>query len=198
LERLDQFGRGSVATLAVLHQAGLHDRVEPWLADRGRVVVQHRGESVGDRVAGERAPPAQHLVQHGAEREEIGARVGGLAAHLLRRHVSRRPHHHPALGRPGHQNGVVSVAGGRAILEAREAKSRILATPSLVTNTFSGFKSRWISARACAAPRPRAICVATSSASRGSMRPCESRSRSVPPRNNSVTTYDTPSSRPTS
>ena len=38
----------------------------------------------------ERHVPGQHLVEHDADRPDIGARVRGLPAHLLRRHVGRR------------------------------------------------------------------------------------------------------------
>ena len=41
---------------------------------------------------------AHHLSQDHAEGELVGARVEGLALHLLRRHVTRRPEHHSRLG----------------------------------------------------------------------------------------------------
>ncbi len=44
-------------------------------------------------VPGERRPAGEHLVQHHAERKEVGARVGFLAAGLLGGHVAHRAHH---------------------------------------------------------------------------------------------------------
>ena len=40
----------------------------------------------------------EHLVEHHAQRPEIGAAVGRLAPGLLGRHVGHRSHHHPGLG----------------------------------------------------------------------------------------------------
>jgi hypothetical protein len=52
--------------------------------------VEHRHRRL-DRVgAAERPIPARHLVEHDAEREQIGSRVHGLAAHLLGRHITDR------------------------------------------------------------------------------------------------------------
>jgi len=50
----------------------------------------HEGEHRG--VAGplERRALGQQLVEHHAEREQIGARIDRLAEHLLGRHVARR------------------------------------------------------------------------------------------------------------
>jgi len=52
-----------------------------------RIVAKDGRHRLGGRVATERALAGQHLVEHGAECEEIRARVSGLPAHLLRRHV---------------------------------------------------------------------------------------------------------------
>jgi hypothetical protein len=46
-------------------------------------------------LAGERRPSGQHLEQDRPDREEVAAEVEALAAHLLGRHVPRRPHQHP-------------------------------------------------------------------------------------------------------
>jgi hypothetical protein len=43
-------------------------------------------------------PARHHLVQHRAERPEIGARVGVLAFELLGRHVRQCPDDRPARG----------------------------------------------------------------------------------------------------
>jgi hypothetical protein len=45
-------------------------------------------------VAEERRPPRDHLVEHRAERVEIGARFGGSAECLLGRHVRDGADHH--------------------------------------------------------------------------------------------------------
>ena len=42
------------------------------------VARQHRGERVGHVLALERAPAGQHLVEHEAERPDVGALVDGL------------------------------------------------------------------------------------------------------------------------
>jgi hypothetical protein len=55
-----------------------------------RIVVQDRRHRLGGRVAPERPSSGEHLVQHDAEGEQIGARVDGLPAHLLGSHVANR------------------------------------------------------------------------------------------------------------
>ena len=69
-----------------------------------RLVAQDRGESVSRTVAGEGAPGREHLVQHHAEAEDVGAHVHGLAADLLGAHVAERAEDHPVIG---------PVAGGK-------------------------------------------------------------------------------------
>ena len=54
---------------------------------RRRLLVQNRGRDDGAGRAGECRPPDRHLVQHQAEREQIGSRVELFAAQLLGRHV---------------------------------------------------------------------------------------------------------------
>ena len=46
------------------------------------------------------AAAGQQLVQHRSEREDVGAMVGLLAAHLFGRHVGRRSHHDAGPGAP--------------------------------------------------------------------------------------------------
>ena len=41
---------------------------------RRRLVAQDRGDRAEIRAAGERPPPGEHLVEHGAEREDVGPR----------------------------------------------------------------------------------------------------------------------------
>ena len=59
-----------------------------------RIVLQNRGHGFGRSVAAEGAHAGKHFVEHGAKRKDVGARIGGLAAYLLRRHVARRAHDH--------------------------------------------------------------------------------------------------------
>ena len=56
----------------------------------GRRLVQDRVKNVARTFSAERHRARYHLIENRAEREEIGARVQLLAAHLLRRHVSHR------------------------------------------------------------------------------------------------------------
>ena len=63
-----------------------------------RIRLQNRVHRLDRRRAGERAFGGQHLVEHRAEREDVGARVGLLPADLLGRHVAERAHHDAGLG----------------------------------------------------------------------------------------------------
>ncbi len=58
-----------------------------------RFFPQDRRHRLGRRVAVERSPAREHLVEDGAEGEDVRPGVGGLALHLLRRHVAERPEH---------------------------------------------------------------------------------------------------------
>ena len=62
------------------------------------------GERVGDRLAAERGAAGEHLVEHAAERPDVGALVDGLAARLLGTHVGGRAEDH-ALARAGDRDG---------------------------------------------------------------------------------------------
>ena len=63
-----------------------------------RIALQHRVHDFDCGVAAEGLFAGEHLVEHGAEAEDVGAMVDRLAAHLLRRHVWRGAHHHAGLG----------------------------------------------------------------------------------------------------
>ncbi len=70
----------------------------------GGLRAQGRGVALDDRLQHLRHGPAvegprarDHLVADGAEREDVGARVGPLPADLLRRHVVGGPHHRARL-----------------------------------------------------------------------------------------------------
>src|SRR5437867_3135984 len=69
---------------AAPHQRGEAGALALDLGREARQVVAHdRGHGLDGRAAVERRRPGGQLVQHAAEREDVGALVGGLAAHLL-------------------------------------------------------------------------------------------------------------------
>ena len=84
-----------VALLGVLLEAARDDPAEmAGQADsdgghRGRRVLQDRRDHRDGRVAGERPLAGGHLVEDGAHREDVGARIDALALGLLGRHVGR-------------------------------------------------------------------------------------------------------------
>ncbi len=45
-----------------------------------------------------RNPAGRHFIKHGAEREQIGARIQFLGSDLLRRHIGHRAEHRPRAG----------------------------------------------------------------------------------------------------
>ena len=60
-----------------------------WQLGPVRLAVQDRADRVGDRLARERRPSGEQLVEHAAERPDVRAFVHGAAARLLRAHVGR-------------------------------------------------------------------------------------------------------------
>ena len=58
-----------------------------------RIFAQDRGHHLDTGGAFERRFPAEALVQHQPEAEDIATRIHHFAAHLLRRHVAGRAHH---------------------------------------------------------------------------------------------------------
>ena len=93
-----QLERRLEAVARLLLEAAADDAIElagklrAQLGERGRRVAQNGRADIGGRVAGEGAAAARQLVDHDPEGEEIGARVGRLAADLLGRHVRHRAH----------------------------------------------------------------------------------------------------------
>ena len=67
-------------------------------AGRRGVRVQHGVEHLLAVLAAEREPSRQHLVEHDAERPDVGPVVDARAARLLGRHVGRRPERRPGVG----------------------------------------------------------------------------------------------------
>jgi hypothetical protein len=116
----DQLPRTGVALLGRLgEQAVDHDlelgrqaRVE--LAHPARLAVQDAVEHGARGRAGEGTLARHHLVEHRAEREEIGARVDRLAERLLRRHVGDGAERHARARQLGRLVGpAVGVVGRR-------------------------------------------------------------------------------------
>ena len=89
--------RGVESPLGTLFQTVSDDALQP----RADVLVGHRKvgwvlfqdgrHCVGGGVASEGALARKHLVEDGAEGEDVAARIGWLASHLLRRHVPECP-----------------------------------------------------------------------------------------------------------
>ena len=59
-------------------------------AERRWVALENLGNEIRLRLPLERLLPRDHLVEHAAEREDVGARFCVAALHLLRRHVLER------------------------------------------------------------------------------------------------------------
>ena len=60
-------------------------------ASSSRAALAEDGVEGFGRLSPERAPAGEHLVEDGAEREDVGSMVNGVPAHLLRGHVAHRP-----------------------------------------------------------------------------------------------------------
>ena len=71
-------------------------RAEP--GEVGRVALEPGERGVGVGLAEERHPSGEALVEHEAERVQVGAAVEPLAADLLGRQVLGRAHHHVVAG----------------------------------------------------------------------------------------------------
>ena len=152
--------------------------------------------SIGRRIAAKRRSTGEHLEQHRAETENVGPGVRRHSTHLLRVTYSRSSRRMM----PASVNGgsvPASVSPARPVISLARPKSRILTRPSVVTKTFSGFRSRWTMPLVCAAARPRAIGTAT----RGraySQRAGRTACRRVSPSSSSETMNGAPSCMPMS
>jgi hypothetical protein len=96
--------RGTLRQGAPDHAVHRRDRRRP--GERRRLLEPGRVQNLDDRAADERRPACEHLEQDRAGGEEVAARVHGLAADLLRRHVPRRPDDHAVPGHLCHRDGV--------------------------------------------------------------------------------------------
>ena len=106
--------------------------------------------SAGVSPSNARCPPSSRRAR--AEAEDVGAVIGPMSAHLLRRHVANRAQHHarrvPASGRSSSR-----VAGLRRSQEPGQPEVEDLrAARRAVTKMLSGFRSRWTTPGR--APRP--------------------------------------------
>ena len=92
------------ALLRVLLEAVQDDPVErgrqrlALLGGRRGVLLEDRVHRLDGRVALGTRGARQHLVEHDAEREDVGAVIDGLPAHLLGRHVAHRAEHRARAG----------------------------------------------------------------------------------------------------
>jgi hypothetical protein len=116
----------------------------------------------------ERPHAGEHLVGHHAERPDVRAVVDGLAERLLGAHVGDRP--------DGAHRLRAAPAG-----QLRDPESSTFTWPSRVSITFPGLTSRCTIPRSCAFASPRAISVATRSASSTGSGPRAMRRSSVSP-----------------
>ena len=100
-------------------------------------------------VAGERHLAGEQLVEHDAERVDVGVRVDVAALRLLGRDVVAGAEDGAGLGL------ALGASIGRAI-----PKSVTFASPLPFRSTFCGLTSRWTKPFSCANASPRAISIA--------------------------------------
>jgi hypothetical protein len=81
--------------------------------------VEHVADQLGVGVAEERAPAVQPFVERDAEAELIGARVGGLGAVLLRRHVGRSSQHRAGVSQRHRERAFLGRRMGRPLSRHR-------------------------------------------------------------------------------
>jgi hypothetical protein len=72
---------------------------------RGGYFIQDRFKNDRGGRPRERLPPRRHLVQHHAERKQVGAVVQSFSACLLGRHIGNRPHRSSRRGELVHADG---------------------------------------------------------------------------------------------
>ena len=108
--------------------------------------------------------PGRELVEHDAEREQVGPRVRRLAAQLLGRHVRascRRPGQREEIGE-SIVGACVAPGAGASAASLASPKSSTLIRPSFDSMTFAGFRSRCTTPFWCAAASASASGIARS------------------------------------
>ncbi len=96
-----EFRRACVALVGVLLEGARQDVVEHRgqraidVARRNDGRVHHAEHELREILAPEGRDPREHLVEHDTQGKDVGAVIEGLPGHQLRRHVARRPEHHP-------------------------------------------------------------------------------------------------------
>ena len=122
--------------------------------------MEDRVDDRGGRAAFEGAAGGQHLVEHDAEREDVGARIQRVAERLLRRHVQDGADGGAQAGQGPEVAPLAAlpVSSGDSIIAARP-KSSSFASPRAVTKMFAGLRSRCTMPAACAASSASAICT---------------------------------------
>src|SRR5215469_15145202 len=143
--------RGAEALLGVLLQAVAYDALQggrnvPASFGKIRRVFLQNGDH---RVCGcsslEGSLSREHLIQNGADGEDVGSRIGFQTADLFRGHIADSAEHHPGSGahRCGWHTGL-SLGSRRLVAhELRQAEIEKLDAPFPRDKMFSGFRSRW-------------------------------------------------------
>ena len=99
IQRKSQIAGGLKARLRLLFEAALCDPLQPErhvhcaLGEVRRFLFENRIHDLNSRVAVERTASRYHLVENGAETEDIGTMVDRFTAHLLRRHITGSAQH---------------------------------------------------------------------------------------------------------
>ncbi len=79
-----------------LRDIGCH--LNPIFGERWWLLAEDGDHGLGGGVPLECPFPGEHLVEHAAEGEDVGAMVGRLTSHLFGRHVAHRSHHSSLVG----------------------------------------------------------------------------------------------------
>ena len=119
------------------------------------------------RLARERRAGRQHLVEHAAERPDVGPLVDRQAARLLRAHVGGGAGDQAAPPRAAIDRGGDACLLGSRPRSTRFGEAEVEHLDRAVGRslTLAGFRSRWMTPFSCAASSAAAICRAISSAS---------------------------------
>ncbi len=136
LEVVAEGGHRLVAVAGVLRHRAVEQRLQQRerpridLADRARRLVDHGVQDFDRVAAAERRAARDHLVEHDAEAEDVGAVVGDLAARLLGRAVAHRAVGHADLGdgvvRPRRRRALrLRVVGDQQLGEAEVEDARL-------------------------------------------------------------------------